>query len=588
MAFVSALVRKVVALGLWVTDKLSNPILLALAILVPLLYSDVLIGVFAYVFAYTRCWGIAEGFQREFVFGAERIMAEMRASSFMQETRGVIFTSVMAITGLMVLVGRLRREVKVALHNVVLETPPAEIGLGDKPLPEVVKEITRDTPVAERMVVGSDLVNGISPRFQVDIHVAKGGDPKLYYSGVGFRTQNRLVTAMHVVSDATEIAVKNPSTGDYLVIDPSAFVETHVDLTWAVLTDAQWGKLGVAAARLALTVPPMQWVQVTAQGKSTFGHLEEIDAMGMVKYSGSTISGFSGSPYSVNKLVYGVHVGAGTKDNFGFSASFLAALIRKHSNAQGVLHNEDSAEYLMGQLDRFGKDSFEYEISPVDMDSYTVRVGGTYHNVDVEVFDRLRTRFEGRRTRNQVYSEECAREDVSFLEKRQAPEKEKPSLAPQELLTKVPEVAELQPTPRGFAQFPESAHAQGSPAPGPSVVRENAQLEKLIEQNAQLLRSLTRMQSSAMVNHVSTPAPQSGPSHITLESSLMPRPATVRPRPLTKAQKLRQKVSALEAILASLSGQTREPAAPSPQQSLGSGTGVAPLQASVSPMNSLI
>lgn len=588
VSFVSTLVRSVVRKGLQVCQLLTNPMVLVLTVMTMVLFHEDLLGIWNQVVFRS----INSDWERQFVVWATTQRDAWRNQTSVKEQRWLILSGVVTLLILNQLFIYLAKEVKVAIHNIQLETPEAEIKPEDQVLAQepvvVVGTTMAKSPIAERMVKGSDLCNSVSPKFQVDVYVSRAGDPKLYYAGVAFRTQNRLVTAMHVVSDANEIVVKNPQTEVVLTISPEAFVETHVDVTWAELSDVDWSKLGTAAARLALTVPQQQWVQIIAQSKSTFGHLEEVDAMGMVKYTGSTISGFSGSPYHVNKLVYGIHVGAGTVDNFGFSASFLAALIRRYSKVGPVIHDEDSAEYLMGQFERFGMDSFQYEISPVDRDAYTIKVGGSYHNVDNEVFDRLLTRYNGRRTRGMQYEEECARADQqSFLEKRQNPEEPEPPMVPQEL-NQLPKVQELQPTFQGFAVFPETALASSSSTPGPVMDQKSVQLDALIKQNAQLLESLTQMNNSASVSPQRTRAQPRGPLVTTLESSTPPRPVARAPK-LSNAQRWKAKYLALQAM-------TQPPCRVQDQGSVGqlpmpstaSRIGVVTSQAQVSPMNSLI
>lgn len=583
MAFVSVLVKKVVYAVVLAMEVLTNPALLICVIMMAGLFPETILRVWA-----TLKYSLyPSDVPLKFNVMLDSLVTYHQVWHHIQENRIWIMVATLALLGLRKLVKMLKAEVLVALHNIKVQVPEVEVNEDEKPLPAKViltTELTPKQPVAERMVVGSPLCNAETPRIQVSILVAKGGDPKLYYAGVGFRTMDRLVTAMHVVSDATEIVVES-NNGTRMNINPDDFVETYVDLTWVELTPAQWQKLGTASAKLALTVPSYQWVQVAAQGKVTFGNLEPVDAMGMIKYSGSTVHGFSGSPYHINKLVYGVHVGAGNTDNFGYSASFLAALIRRHSRAPGIVSNEDSAEYLCGQFERFGMDTFDYEISPVDRDSYTIKVAGSYHNVDSEVFDKLLRKYNANRARGMVYEEESARADQSFLEKVSPPEMEKPPLVPEEIL-KPPKVEQVPETSRGFAIFPESVIASTSQETGSPTDQKDEKdvlIKSLLKQNEQMLASLTRMANSGSDSRPSMPARQKGPSPTTSQNSTKPKKAT----PAQRAQQWKTQYELLRAAL--LQGdpnQIQELTRQSPMPSSGLRIGVATSQQQVQPMNS--
>lgn len=436
------------------------------------------------------------------------------------------------------------------IHNATLEPPTVteeQIAQETPTVEEKPKEEEKPSE-AERMIPGSDLIeNVIPPMFQVDIYTAKPGDNKLYFAGVGFKTASRVVTAMHVVADAERVIFKQSVAKTEIEVDPKLFVETHVDLTWIELDQAQVSRLAASSAKLALSVPAKQWVRVISSGRMTFGHLEPIEAMGMLRYEGSTVRGFSGAPYHVNKLVYGVHVGAGTKQNFGFSASYLAALIRRYADPN-ISCQEDSAEYLLGQFRRYGMDSFDYEIAPNDPRSYTVEVGGSFHNIDAEVFDKLQEYHEARRTRGRVYQYESAREDAHFLGERHPEQVPDLPLAPPELL-EVPKVEELSPTTRGFAVFPESTagvsqlETRGNPTAQPDMVNPQlARLSDLITQNAQLLESLSAMHSSVMATPPPTLVPRSALSTTMSQN-------TSRPKGPTFKQKARQRIQALEEMV---------------------------------------
>lgn len=441
-----------------------------------------------------------------------------------------------------------------AFHNETLVTPEADERLFRNPMAEESK-----LQGAERMIPGSDLqANVVPPSYQVEIFVAKGKDTKLYYAGVGFKTKCRIVTAMHVVAEATEVMLRNPNTGSQVSIKPERFVETHVDVTWVPLSLREAGTLGLSAAKLTLNVPRMQWVQVTAQSKMTFGHLEEVEAMGMVQYSGSTIQGFSGAPYFVNKFVYGMHVGAGTKANFGFSASYIAALIRQY-DTPNVDIPEDSADYLIGQLKKYRVKEFRYEHHPIDQDIITIRVGGSYHNITPDTYNRLiEEDYEANYTTGMVYDRENARTDQAFLGQRFPQQAPDIPLCPANLPEMIPKVEDLPSIPPGFAEFPENATASTSKQNGTSPPRMEddrfARLDELIKQNEVLLESLSQMKNSGTDSPPLTRVRQRGPLVTTIPNSSMPAtgmnvPTNANRKKKAKMMALKERVRHLEQVL---------------------------------------
>lgn len=306
--------------------------------------------------------------------------------------------------------------------------------------------------VAERMVPGSTFEEKATmPKFQVEVWVRANGDSQFYYRGAGFRIGDKCHTASHVLMDAAVIRIK-PCVGDaYVDLKPEHFVDTACDVTWATLTDRAWTKLAVSQAKLACGVSHGIWLKVSALAKSSFGLLTDYVAMGMVEYSGSTLKGFSGAPYHMNKIVYGMHVGSDPK-NVGFSASYISMLHRAHNKP--VLAPEDSADYLMGQMERHQEDEFIYERSPVNPDEYRIRVAGQYHIVDSEVFGQLTRTRRARGMTQRSYECEDARTEAHFLGQRHPQEVEELPLPPADL-NQMPRPQQL--PPMSIPQFPESA-----------------------------------------------------------------------------------------------------------------------------------
>uniref|UniRef100_A0AB38ZK83 Serine protease n=1 Tax=Crocidura tanakae ribovirus 2 TaxID=3139557 RepID=A0AB38ZK83_9VIRU len=384
---------------------------------------------------------------------------------------------------------------------------------------------------AERMVPGSVLEDKVaSPGFQVEVWTCNETDSTLYYRGVAFRVGKFMTTAHHVVADATRVVLKAPNSNE-LEVKSDRFVETGCDVTWIVLSDQDIGKLGIAAGKFAVVAPKGVWVKIAAMTKGTFGILNEHSAMGMVEYAGSTTRGFSGAPYHIGKIIYGMHVGADPK-NVGFASSYIAMLHRQ--SMKPVLFPEDSVDYLIGQMDLHHQEEFIYERSPFDASEYRVRVGGVYHAVDSDTFCRLSDRYHSRRYDDRrYYDDEAARSDVSFLGQRHPEEREQIPMPPADLLRRA---QDLPPAPRGAAMFtPESAvcpivAASQPQQGGPSQVPQSALSQNDRELLSQVLESLTQTQNSATYSPESTRAPPNAPLTTTTAGSGTQRQGTQSPR----------------------------------------------------------
>lgn len=290
----------------------------------------------------------------------------------------------------------------------------------------------------ERMIHGSLLEDkAITPSFQVAIYTDSMVDSKLRYRGTGFRIGNKLNTALHVIEDCRDIKVVGPQGEIYL--SPDDFIDTHTEVTWIELTGLHWSVLGAKSAVLAKVMPKEVFARVTANGKASYGIVQDNHTMGMVSFTGSTTAGFSGSPYAVGRTVYGLHIGADKVANIGFSASYIAMLHRMADKPAPIL--EDSADFLIGQLARYDQEEFIYEQNPMDAYEFRVKAGGMYHVVDAETFHKLSEVRRARRSdqRGDLQFED-ARNDLHFLAERHPQEAEEFPLPPADLKQRAEQV----------------------------------------------------------------------------------------------------------------------------------------------------
>lgn len=243
----------------------------------------------------------------------------------------------------------------------------------------------------EKMAPGSHFLPTAGNKFQVEVHCSLDGGPFIY-SGQAFRVGKNLWTAWHVVSEADEIKLINPNTKQEMLLDgptkrTSLFVHVEGDIAVAPLGD-KLSTLSLASAKFAaaaLDGRTAAFVEICARGQRSMGLLTPHTAFGYAVYSGSTVAGFSGAPYVVNKVVCGMHLGH-MSVNLGYDAAYLSMIERTFEKALGITteSTEDWVYEQIGRMKSRGK-KFDYSRSPYDPDEVRVRIGGRYYVVSADV-----------------------------------------------------------------------------------------------------------------------------------------------------------------------------------------------------------
>lgn len=254
-----------------------------------------------------------------------------------------------------------------------------------------VEQIPSPVFTPEKMMPNSKLMAGSIPAFQAQILTLKG--ERL---GQGALSGNAFITAFHVIDQQTSVVLETQH--GRLVVAVSAFERREGDLAVAELNERDRSTLQLKSAKLHpfALVGSGVFVQVNANGLSSLGFLESHRAFGFVKYSGSTVNGFSGAPYYVGNTIYGFHVG-GSSENVGYEASYVKSLL--------FAPKESSEDIMMDAIRK--KRKFKYERSPFDPDEYRVLVGDRYYMVDSEAMGRLLEMGRGSEKRNISYEPEC-------------------------------------------------------------------------------------------------------------------------------------------------------------------------------------
>lgn len=236
----------------------------------------------------------------------------------------------------------------------------------------------------EAMVPGSSLEDAENyPKCVVKIYAIDNKDDlKFTYLGQGFsagdKASNYIWTAYHVIAPYKKLRIVNANDATkYVDVEKECF-QSLDDLDAAILPydkyTKQLTKLALAKGRIPrIALQNKAVVSVYARGYVTHGTLEA-DVCGTVRYHGSTLKGFSGSPYIVNNSIFGMHVGCNTGHGVGYDMDFLMAVV-KHKR-------EDSYDRVMEEMERFAKRGGKIKYAEYGIDDIQVMWEGRHHILD--------------------------------------------------------------------------------------------------------------------------------------------------------------------------------------------------------------
>ena len=265
----------------------------------------------------------------------------------------------------------------------------------------VVKPLKRSyTPeyIPESMKPGSSFqLNALNPAFQCEVHGSVDGND-YFPLGQAFWVAQGLVTAAHVIYDVDYVYL---ARGDCQIeVDKSDFEFLDGDIAIYKITQKETQALKMSQGKLsnlAVGCASGLMAQIVAFGQRSFGFLQLYDQFGYCCYSGSTLKGFSGAPYYLNKTIFGMHLG-GSVDNLGYEAAYILSVLRPSKTV--VKHQESSDDWLIEQAQKSNK--FDYERNPYNPDEYRVKMNGRYHMVDGQVLGEMLECGSGRLSKREV------------------------------------------------------------------------------------------------------------------------------------------------------------------------------------------
>lgn len=219
---------------------------------------------------------------------------------------------------------------------------------------------------------------------------------KLHYNGIGFwcsagetavSTLGHFITASHVLPREGEIVLKaaNDETKIYKM-DASAWTNfDDYDVSYYKVPQKITTTLGLRKARVAKNMI-RDCVVVTAYGRkaTSMGTIKPMEKSVYVQYEGSTIIGFSGSPYLAGNTVYGVHIGSSKDTGMGIDMAFVSMKLAHLDKYK----NESSEDWLYDEIAKATKrDDLDWK--RYGLDDVVVNIRGRDFFLDADEFEEM-------------------------------------------------------------------------------------------------------------------------------------------------------------------------------------------------------
>lgn len=178
----------------------------------------------------------------------------------------------------------------------------------------------------ESMQEGSSFKSGELPNSIVKIEIP--GILTNTHNGMGWRFNNLLVTATHVI-EGHDLVVVRGSKGEVLLEKPN-YVRSKIpgfeDLCYIILESSIWTRLGTCKATVVKEIPAANTIAKAYNWKNQYsqGVVSRGNSIGMLIYTGSTIRGMSGTPYMLGNMVMATHSSSISGTNIGLVATHIA------------------------------------------------------------------------------------------------------------------------------------------------------------------------------------------------------------------------------------------------------------------------
>lgn len=259
------------------------------------------------------------------------------------------------------------------LKNLLPGYQRLKTAMGCEPPVVVDERVFDDRRVClESVRSGSIESSQLKPKCQVFIGEMKAGE--FHAVGSAVRMRDYLVMPGHVAAAVDEMCVKGSQHWVKIERDRE-YLDLDTDLIAYKLSPKELATIGVSQGSISHSLPYTgEFVSVVGlNGKGTTGVLRH-DRMvfGRVVYEGTTVAGYSGSPYVSGNRIVGIHTNGGAV-NGGYSASYIYSLICWHDKTR----DEDSEDWLRKQYSK-NKKNFRVDKRWGDLDEVRVEINGRY------------------------------------------------------------------------------------------------------------------------------------------------------------------------------------------------------------------
>nr|QED21511.1 hypothetical protein 2 [Mortimer virus] len=216
----------------------------------------------------------------------------------------------------------------------------------------------RGVYVYEGLVAGSTFLQSTGPDCQVKVY--RANTFTFTFLGYGTRiSETILAIPTHVFKTGNGkfmLQGIRPGAGKISYEGNAIPSQIQADMSYIPLTRQMFSVMGTAIAKVSKNEISGQMVSIAGPlGVSTGILNKHRSSFGLVTYSGSTEKGYSGAPYFIKNIIYGVHGGMAGETNIGTSAYLIKAEVSKLFRNEGSLaysspsNDDDRGEDLVAE-----------------------------------------------------------------------------------------------------------------------------------------------------------------------------------------------------------------------------------------------
>lgn len=240
---------------------------------------------------------------------------------------------------------------------------------------------------------------------------------KLHFSGLGFwcnagetptSTDGYFLTAAHVLPAEGDIMLRsaNDEKKEYKMGVRKWTLMEDYDVAYFRPPQKMTTTLGLRKAKVMKnTLKQSVVVSVYGRDKTSCGPLKTMEKTIYLMYEGSSVGGFSGSPYMSGKTVCGLHIGSSKENGMGIDAAFLSMKLRRN------LRLESSEDFIYDEIHKAMNEDRELDWRDYGLDDVVVTVRGKDYFFDYNEFHGL-MELAKKKNKHYKYSEESVKKEA--------------------------------------------------------------------------------------------------------------------------------------------------------------------------------